>query len=157
MTVWDSQQMAQSGSDLMQAGRGRSVAPTTGKMIVQKGANRRLCHILDGDPLGSEPGAEVLDGLDVLMDGALGMATFFKVSGQRFNPSTEGVGPQAGDNARSSEKVVQHGMPSFWVKGPSGGWRIMQTNSNPEWSTAGRIQAIPAINRHGLGIIAHWA
>jgi hypothetical protein len=101
-------------------------------MIVEKGANRRLCHTLDGDPLGAEPRAEVLDGSDVLMDGALGMATFFKVSGERFNPSTEGVRPQTGDNAWSSEKVVQHGMPSFRVKGPSGGCRIMQTNTNPE-------------------------
>ena len=132
MTVWDSQQVGQSGSDLMQAGRGRSVAPTAGKMIMEKGANRRLRHTLDGDPLGSEPGAEVLDGLDVLMDGTWGMAAFFKVCDERFNPSTEGVGPQAGENARSAEKVVQHGLPSFRVKGPSGGWRIMQTNSNPE-------------------------
>jgi hypothetical protein len=124
--------VGQSGSDLIQAGRGRRVAPTLGKMIMEKGANRRLRHTLDGDSLGSEPGAKVLDGLDVLMDGACGMTALFKVHDEGFDPRTKVIGPQSGADARSAENVIQHELPSFRVEGPSGGWRIMRTNSNPE-------------------------
>src|SRR5437588_2849624 len=119
MTAGDAQQVGQSGSDLIQAGRGRSGAPAVGQMIAEEGANRRLGHTVDGDLLGGEPGTEVLDGLDVLLDGARGMAAFVEVSDEGFDPDTEVVGPQAGADARSAEEVVQHGMPSFRVEGPS--------------------------------------
>ena len=71
-TAGDAQQVCQGGSDLIQAGRGRGGALAAGQMIVEEGVDRRPGHVLEGDVLGGEPDAEVLDGLDVLLDGARG-------------------------------------------------------------------------------------
>src|SRR3954449_8515629 len=93
MTAGDAQQVGQGGSDLIQASRGRGGAPTAGQVILKEGVDRRPGHALDGDVLGGEPGAEVLDGLDVLMDGAPGMTALVEVGDIGFDPGTEGVGP----------------------------------------------------------------
>src|SRR3954466_3566447 len=132
MTAGDAQQVGQGGSDLIQASRGRGGAPTAGQVSLEEGVDRRSGHALDGDVLGGEPDAEVLDDLDVLLDGALGMAALVEVSDVGFDPGTEGVGPHAGTDAGSAEEVVQHGCPPFGSKDRPGGSWIMWTNSNHE-------------------------
>jgi len=99
-------------------------------MIVEEGVDRRPGHSLNGDVLGGEPDAEVLDGLNVLLNGAWGMATLVKIRDVGFDPVTEEIGPQAGTDTESAEVVVQHGCPPFGSKDHPGASRIMRTNSN---------------------------
>ena len=85
----DVRQVGQGRPDLIQAGRGRSGALAVGQMIVQEGIDRRSGHGLDGDVLGGEPGPEVFDGLDVLLDDARRMAPRVEVSDVEFDPVAE--------------------------------------------------------------------
>jgi hypothetical protein len=126
-------------------------------MIVKKAVDRRPGHRLNGDLLGVEPDSEVLDGLNVLLNGAQRMAAFVEIIDVGFDPGTEGVGPQACANARAAEELVQHGCPPFGSKDRPGGSRIMRTRSNYKQGDREGIQAIPRIDRGELRIIADWA
>jgi hypothetical protein len=59
-------------------------------MLVKKAVDRRPGHLLNGDVLRVEPDCEVLDGLNVLLNGAPRMAAFVEIIDVGFDPGTEG-------------------------------------------------------------------
>src|SRR5208283_1863541 len=63
------QQVVQSGADVPRVGRRRGGATADGQMVVEERADGRPSQILGGEVFRCEPGAEVLDGSDTLLDG----------------------------------------------------------------------------------------
>jgi hypothetical protein len=77
-------------------------------MILEEGVDRRPGHVFDGNLLGGEPDTEVLNPLNVLLNGTRGMASIVEIIDVGFDPGTKKIGPQACANPRATKMVVQH-------------------------------------------------
>ena len=91
---------------------------TVGQMIVKEGVDRRPGHALDGGVLGGEPDSEVLNPLNVLLNGARGMAALVEVIDVGLDPGTRrfALKRHAREGGGSNGPAW---IPSFRVKGPS--------------------------------------
>jgi hypothetical protein len=121
-------------------------APQQTALVLGRGAEMELPHKVqlrfDVPP---EPDTEVLNPLNVLLNGARGMASMVEVIDVGFDPRTEEIGPRSYANARAAEVLVEHECPPFGSNDRPGGSRIMRTRSNTEWGDREVFHAIPRI------------
>jgi hypothetical protein len=80
----------------MSGGVGRSPASTVGEVVSQKDVECRGSQSPGVETVGREPGAEVLDGLDVKLDGAQGMPTLVEILNVGIDRGAEPIGLDAG-------------------------------------------------------------
>src|SRR4051794_19753163 len=91
----ESQQVVEGGTDVPRGGRRRGGATAGRQMVEEERAEGCPGEVLGGQVFRGEPGAEVLDGSDILLDDGRGMTTGIEVSDVVREPVPQEIGPDA--------------------------------------------------------------